>query len=367
MSSNNDSTDSFRRIDIDRLRIKVDLAPDLRVRFVGRDLALRKIIEWAERGVSAPIVVYGPEGCGKTTWLRQSVEVLKTMNYKVVYINLMERSLEKALVYSEDLKDLVREFISGTLQMLGAPLSSAIARLIDLAPAIAHEMIKRFRKPKIAILIDEAFQIMRPEEAAVYVKTLLNIIEHPSAEYDRIVAVVATSEGRSRSEIGRHRWAHLMPMWNMSKNDFRQLYDQIPGEKPSFENVWRITGGNPWVFRELYMTKWNINSVIIEMTRSKDLTPYFVDRWRSHLEKAIEDPDHLWHKDVPKELIDEMIKRDLIIYNMYERDPVLWIDQPPPRKDLEIGVGEEVAWQTPLHRESVRRALEKMKKDQSKI
>ena len=45
MSSNNGSTDSFRRIDIDRLRIKVDLAPDLRVKFVGRDLALRKIIE----------------------------------------------------------------------------------------------------------------------------------------------------------------------------------------------------------------------------------------------------------------------------------------------------------------------------------
>ena len=59
MSSSNDSTDSFRRIDIDRLRIEVDLAPDLRVRFVGRDLALRKIIECAERGVGAPIVVYG--------------------------------------------------------------------------------------------------------------------------------------------------------------------------------------------------------------------------------------------------------------------------------------------------------------------
>lgn len=40
------------------------------------------------------------------------------------------------------------------------------------------------------------------------------------------------------------------------------------------------------------------------------------------------------------------------------RDPRYWIDQPPPEKDPELGIGRYVAWQTPLHREAVKRALE---------
>jgi len=44
---------------------------------------------------------------------------------------------------------------------------------------------------------------------------------------------------------------------------------------------------------------------------------------------------------------------------MYDRDQYFWIDTPPPKRDLELGVGENVAWQTPIHREAVRRALTK--------
>ena len=43
---------------------------------------------------------------------------------------------------------------------------------------------------------------------------------------------MVTSEGISRNEIGRHRWADLRPMWNMDREGFKQLYDQLPGDKP---------------------------------------------------------------------------------------------------------------------------------------
>jgi hypothetical protein len=49
---------------------------------------------------------------------------------------------------------------------------------------------------------------------------------------------------------------------------------------------------------------------------------------------------------------------NLLIYELYPRKPVYWIDAPPPEKDLEMGIGREVAWHTPMHREAVRRALE---------
>jgi hypothetical protein len=39
---------------------------------------------------------------------------------------------------------------------------------------------------------------------------------------------------------------------------------------------------------------------------------------------------------------------------------MVWIDT-PPEVDLEIGVGKYVAWQTPVHREAVRRTLLELK------
>jgi len=37
----------------------------------------------------------------------------------------------------------------------------------------------------------------------------------------------------------------------------------------------------------------------------------------------------------------------------------LWIDEPSLEKDLELGVGKYIAWQIPLYREAVRKALKK--------
>jgi len=349
-----------KEINIDMLRIPLEFAPGVKIRFIGREIALRKIVEWSERGVGFPIVVYGPEGCGKTSWLRQSIKILEKMDYKVIYVNPAEENFENALIYTEDIKDIIREVVTQGLQHIEIPMSSLITRLSDLVFTIAYRIMKKLRKPKIAVLIDEAFQRMELREASSYVKSLLNMIEHSSYEYDKIIAIVATSEGVSRSEIGRHMWAHIMSMWNMSENDFRELYDQIPGEKPSFEDVWRITGGNPRIFRQLYSMRWNIDDAIDYIVRSKELTPDFISRWRRSLEEAVEDPDNIWRSETSREFIDELIRKNLIVYNLYERRPGLWIDQPPPEKDLDIGVGRYVAWQTPLYREAVRKALKKI-------
>jgi hypothetical protein len=55
--------------------------------------------------------------------------------------------------------------------------------------------------------------------------------------------------------------------------------------------------------------------------------------------------------------VNELVSRNLIVYSLRSRDPELWVDEPPPERDPDIGVGRYVAWQTPLHREAVRRAL----------
>jgi hypothetical protein len=146
----------------------------------------------------------------------------------------------------------------------------------------------------------------------------------------------------------------------MPREGFRQLYDKIPGPKPPFEEVWRWTGGNPRMLGRLYSSGWAVGRVVEDVVREKRLTAGFVVKWRKWLEEAVEDPEALWAGDVPEELIRELEARNLIVYNMYDRDPYFWIDQPPPERDPELGIGKNVAWQTPIHREAVRRALEKV-------
>jgi len=194
-------------------------------------------------------------------------------------------------------------------------------------------------------------------QAAAYVKGLLNTIEHPLHDYEKMVVLVATSKGVSRREIGRHRWADLMPMWNMGREGFEQLYEQIPGPKPDVEEAWRLTGGNPEMLANLHRAKWDVEAVAAQLARAKGITAGFVEKWGRLLREAVEDPDALWSAE-GEELASELEARNLIVYNMYDRSEKLWIDQPPPEKDPELGIGKRVAWQTPLHREAVRRALE---------
>ncbi len=56
--------------------------------------------------------------------------------------------------------------------------------------------------------------------------------------------------------------------------------------------------------------------------------------------------------------MNKLVNMNLIIDTIPERDPQLWAGETPPEKDTELGVGRSVAWQTPLHREAVKRALE---------
>ncbi|AAL62768.1 MAG: ATP-binding protein [Pyrobaculum sp.] len=329
-------------------RVKLSLTPGIEVEFVDRELALKKVEEWAERSTRLPKVVFGPEGCGKTAWLRQSAVLLKELGFHVIYVDPLRKYFE---AYT-DVKEVARRLADAAAKTLGVAEIKLASLVIDLA----DELIRR-RKRKIAILADDVFQAIGLGEAAKYVKALLGIIEYPPRSVEAIVVVVATSEGVTRREIGRHRWADLLPMWNLPKEGFKQLYDQIPGEKPSFEKVWRATGGNPHLLGELYEAKWDVGIVVDKLVERKRLAPGFTAKWRPWLEKAVEDPDALWSPDAPMELIDELEARNLIVYLLSERDSRLWAGEPPPERDAELGIGRRVAWQTPLHREAVRRAL----------
>ncbi len=333
-------------------RIKLPFTAQLEIEFVDRDLALRRVEEWAEKGVVDVKVVFGPEGCGKTSWLRQSAELLKELGFDVIYVDPIKRDF---IAYT-DLKEFVRKLVEAASEAVGV----AALKLASLAIDFGSYAL-RIGKRKIAILVDDVFQAIGFDKAAIYVKGLLNLIEHPPRSYDRIVAIVATSEGVSRREIGRHRWAQLLAMWNMHENAFKQLYDALPEKTLSFGETWRLTGGNPKLLAQLYEANWHVDNVLEMISEEKMLRRFaasLTQDEKTMMREALENPDALLKKGKQGlELLDKLVELNLVM-DIPVRKEFLWLDTPPPEKDFELGIGKYVAWQTPLHREAVRKALE---------
>jgi len=337
-------------------KIKLPFASGLEVEFSDRVKGVEQIFEWADTGTWRPIVVFGPEGCGKTSLLLQAVEILKEQGFSVVYFNPLRRRFE-----TEVGVESVKQRILKHLKQVSTEYE--FANLIWLVIDVALEALRHGEK-RLAIIIDDAFQLIGVKEAAVLIKGLLELIEHPEEKYEKIVAVAATSEGLSRTEIGRHRWADIRAMWNMSREGFEELYKElrkkVSDDMPDFDDIWLSTGGNPSLFSQLYQVKWNTDTVIHALIENKDITPSFINKWRNWLEESVRDPDALWAPDAPQELIKELIEKNLIIYHMHRRFEYRWIDTPPPEKDLELGIGRYVAWQTPLHREAVKKTIKEL-------
>uniref|UniRef100_UPI000A7232B6 ATP-binding protein n=1 Tax=Vulcanisaeta sp. JCM 14467 TaxID=1295370 RepID=UPI000A7232B6 len=206
------------------------------------------------------------------------------------------------------------------LELLREATDEAWVRAVWAVIDLARELIK-VRRDKLAVLIDDAFQAIGLDKAAIYVKGLLGLIEYPPEHYERIIAVAATSEGISKREIGRHRWATLLTIWNMTKDGFKQLYEQLPGNKPDFDIIWRVTGGNPWVLSILLKNHWNVDDAITELIRSKGLGEAIQSLSkgdRELLARAVDDPDMLMSRDgIP--LMNRLIELNLIVDNIYPR------------------------------------------------
>jgi len=333
---------------IERIRLRF---ADLIINFVDRERALRQVIEWVQRVLIQPIVVFGPEGCGKSAWLKQVTQILKDIGFDVIYIDPLHRDF----IAHTSASDVAKKLSEATAEVTGI----VQLKLATLAIDLVKELLCKWRKRRVAVLVDDVFQAIGLDKAETYVKELLNLIEYPPADYEKIIAIVTTSEGVTRERIGRHRWADIMPMWNMSRRGFAELYEELPSPKPPFEDAWRSAGGNPHMLEQLYRVEWDASKVVrwvIESRKLKAFTASLSDVEKKWLFEAVEDPDTLFARERMLFMM-KLVELNLVVDTIPEREPDSWVDEPPPEKDLEIGVGKYVAWQTPLHREAVKKVL----------
>jgi hypothetical protein len=146
---------------------------------------------------------------------------LRELGYEAIYVDPMQGDF----IAHTEVKELVDKFADAASEAIGV----AQLKLATLAIDAVKWLISKWRRGKVAVLVDDAFQAIGLDKAAMYVKALLGLVEYPPEGYERIVTIAATSEGFSRWEIGRHLWANIMPMWNMSRRGFEELYEELPG------------------------------------------------------------------------------------------------------------------------------------------
>ena len=335
-------------------RVRLRFSRGLSIFFSDRLVAIERLRRIAEEGTYPVYVVYGPEGCGKTALLKQARLILEEHGYHVIYVNPSAGDPAEAFDYTPSLKDVIKAAMS----MIPEPYSN----IIELVFEAAILALKRLGRPRLAVLADDVFQAVGVERAELLVKRFLNLIEYPPGEYDRIAVIVASSEGVTRDRLGRHRWAAIYSIWNMPRDGFDELYDQIPGAKPDVEYAWRVTGGNPALLARLYAADWRVDQVLESIVEEKglvELVSRLDDRMLSVLREAVRDPDVLFHRGGEAHVY--RLRSLLLEYNLVSwvprRTPHLWFDAPPPERDEVLGIGERYAWQTPLYREAVRRVL----------
>jgi predicted AAA+ superfamily ATPase len=120
-------------------RIRLVFAPSVETEFVDRDRALAQVVEWAEKGTWAPFVIFGPEGCGKTAFLRQAAAMLRDLGYDVFYLHPLDRVF-LAEVDDPDVKSLFLELVRRTLE------DERWGRLALAVFDLVREVLKRRRK-----------------------------------------------------------------------------------------------------------------------------------------------------------------------------------------------------------------------------
>ena len=140
-------------------RVTLELVPGVKTEFVDRDRALAQIVEWAERSTRFPVVVFGPEGCGKSAFLRQAAEALGGFGFDVVYVDAAHRDF----VAYTDVAEVARRLLDAASDVSGL----AQLKLAYLAVDLAKELIGRWGKKKVAVLVDEVFQAVGLDKAGI--------------------------------------------------------------------------------------------------------------------------------------------------------------------------------------------------------
>jgi sigma54-dependent transcription regulator len=100
---------NYKSIHRDVRRKMPEFVSSVKTEFTDRDRALAQVVEWAEKSTRWPVVVFGPEGCGKTAFFRQAAFAMRELGCDFFYLHLLDR------VFSAEVDDPTLRRSSQTL------------------------------------------------------------------------------------------------------------------------------------------------------------------------------------------------------------------------------------------------------------
>ncbi len=325
-------------------------------KFVDRVNELRKLKELAIHGSILPIYLYGPEGCGKTRLLK---EFMKKVNGVAIYIDALERKdPERALIVSPfitELREFLRKALSGISGSLGVYLADRITFIVE-------EVAKKVsisNKP-LTVIVDDVTRAIGLGQVEWYVKWLYELIKKLYERYSprSILIIATTSEGKSLDLILRHRYAKVKLIWNLPRNGFNELINELnPSNNRIADKIWYFTGGNPRAVIEIaYSYGWNIDLWLKDLKKIliKFITIIRSENLVNELKLVIENPDMVYEeasKNMMK-LYNILVEENLFIYKFTSTISGIDLVQ-----DLELGIGKYYAWQIPAYKHLLRELL----------
>ena len=344
------------------------------VRFVDREDELGALRDWCSRFRYTPLFIYGPEGCGKTRLLREFVKKFDEYFGEgsiAIYIDAMEdRDVDRAVLSSLGVCKVVSiariclETISDLLSAsvpIGQALSRSISRIVD---KVAERLGKKnLEDSYVLVVIDDVVRAIGLDKVEWYVKYLFETMNKLYEEYrPRAINFIATtSEGVSRRLVAKHRHAEIVLMWNLDRDSFEELFHELkPPDDVKFEDVWQLLGGNPGKLIELAdRYSWNIDKMLryyetrIREVVKKIAREGLIDELRHFVEDIVSAEKVL---DRKMSILEDMLEEEnLILYKHWvlltSRYEIFDKAQP------DIGIGRYYAWQVPMYRELVKKAL----------
>jgi sigma54-dependent transcription regulator len=100
---------NYKSIHRDVRRKMPEFVSSVKMEFTDRDRALAQVVEWVEKSTRWPVVVFGPEGCGKTAFFRQAAFAMRELGCDFFYLHLLDR------VFSAEVDDPTLRRSSPTL------------------------------------------------------------------------------------------------------------------------------------------------------------------------------------------------------------------------------------------------------------
>ena len=325
------------------------------IRFVDRVEEINALKEWCSHFRATPLYLYGPEGCGKTRLLKEFIITFDKFFGKdsiAIYIDAMEReSIEKAILTSPSIKTSIEVIAPIVEKFTGLNIGEILANKIS---SILEKLItkKKLKDKNILVAIDDVTRAIGLDQIEWYVKWLYELLWKLAKEYKpkTINFIVTTSEGKSLDLVSKHRHAHILLLWNLNRNAFKQLFNQLnPPTDIEYEEIWKLLGGNPGKLIELATTfKWNIKNMKTWYKTRLEKTIRSIAQ-KGLLNKLKETANNITtldniHDTKAQKLADILTEENLIIYKKW-----ITLTGKEIPQNTEIGIGKYYAWQVPMY------------------